>query len=175
MSCERCMNIVFKPWDQLNPIEAERVSSPQFNQRSSDSLDAYAGVLTLVYVHQENMAKLRLSSQQCHFCHKLYVGFQKVLGGMCTDRDYKDLVEPSLNSAISLSIVIRPQYGDDLGCLDNVHIVSAHWEFFDVESSVRMRSRGMYSISASNGSHALYFRSIYLGSVLHARYDSTPT
>jgi hypothetical protein len=175
MSCERCMNIVFKPWDQLNPIEAERVSSPQFNQRRSDSADKHFGVLTLVYAHQENMAKLELSSQQCHFCHKLYVGFQKVLGGMYTDRDYKDLVEPSLSSAISLSIPIRPQYGDDPGCLDNVHIVSAHWGFFDVESNVRMRSRGMYSISASNGSHALCFQSIYLGSILHARYNLTPT
>jgi hypothetical protein len=70
MSCAKCVNIMFKSWNQLG---LECITRLGFNPNTYDNHRA------VIYVHHENMSNLQSSSQQCHFCRKLYVGLQHQL------------------------------------------------------------------------------------------------
>jgi hypothetical protein len=169
MSCEQCTNIVFKPWDQLDSLEAERISSSHFNQRNSDDSDWSIDVLTLVCAHQDNMAKLELSGQQCHFCHKLYAAFKHA---MRVDHPHTDIIEPNPDLPICLSIKIPFRCESVRDGLDHVKEISAHCGFYFVKADVRVEFRGICPISAS----FFFIDCLSQGSgKLHLAYNLTPS
>lgn len=100
MSCDKCTNIVFKPWDNLDPGDLERINLKR--RRTIDS-EWRGGDIHLVYIHHRNMTDLKISSGSCHFCRKLYVAFQQALMPKPAVPEWKDAIELEPRPTIILS------------------------------------------------------------------------
>jgi hypothetical protein len=115
MSCEKCINIVFKPWDQQESTAA------YFDQDKAKLF--FGSPSTLVYIHHKNMEDLRLSSEECHVCRKLYVAFQHRL---YVKPRWRDIIEQDPSPGVCLSIHIPLHRSIEPDALESVDTVSAH-------------------------------------------------
>lgn len=135
MSCEKCTNIVFRPWNKLTDDEARRVKRPGVFAQAEKDKD---GNLLFVYIHHKTMGELQRSNEHCHMCRKLFIAFQHITGTGSAGKERKNVVDQYPRPLVYLLTTVNEKYLN-AGTLNRMSILSAHCGNLEIRSGARLK------------------------------------
>lgn len=105
MSCEKCTNIVFRPWNKLNADEAQRIRRPDTLDQDDEDTNRWSHFICI----HETILDLQRSNEHCHLCRKMFVAFQRVASAGDAVNGRKNIGDQYRLPVVYLTTAMREQ------------------------------------------------------------------